>query len=108
VGCDCYKRMRMGYEPVRSDEVPGFEHYKMKSGEYEGQVGCNEMLLFKISKALYQEMMTYFHHEKPLEEEQMLKNNPALQDANAKTVEEAQGESDGFGTLARQKHAPVF
>lgn len=103
-----HKRMRMGYEQVTPAEVPGFEHYKMKSGEFEGFVAVNEMLLFKIPQQLYQEMMSYFHHEKPLEEEQMLKDNPALQDANAQKVAEASGDADGFGTLAKSKHAPVF
>lgn len=100
-----HKRMRMGYEPVKASEVPGFEHYKMKSGEYEGLVGVNEMLLFKIPQDLYQEMMSYFHHEKPLEDEEMLKNNPALVDEQARRL--AQGQEDGFADLGI-KRAPKF
>jgi hypothetical protein len=100
-----HKRMRMGYEPVKVSDVPGFEHYKMKSGEYEGMVSCNEMILFRIPTELYQEMMSYFHHERPLEDEQMLKQNPALQDEQARKILEA-GE-DGFDTLAVQR-APQF
>ena len=30
------KRIRLGYVPVKSDELPGFENYKVKSGEHEG------------------------------------------------------------------------
>jgi len=104
-----HKRMRMGYERVEVDEVPGFEHYKMKSGEFEGFIAVNEMILFKVPMALYQEMMAYFHHEKPMEEEQMLKdNNPAFQDANTRKLEDAKDDADGFGTLAKSRHAPVF
>lgn len=103
-----HKRMRMGYELVKAEEVEGFAHYKMKSGEYEGCVSVNEMLLAKIPLSLYQEMMSYFHHEQPLAEEQMLKDNPALQDENAKALDDAKGEADGFGTLAKSVHAPVF
>ena len=102
-----HKRMRMGYEPVMADDVPGFEIYKMRSGEFTGFVGCNEMLLFKIREEIYQEMMSYFHHEKPLEEEQMLKNSDALADAQARAV--ADGEDDGFKTLGvKPKTAQTF
>lgn len=101
-----HKRIRMGYEPVRAAEVPGFEHYKMKSGEYEGIVSCNEMLLFKIPMDLYQEMMSYFHHEKPLAEEEMLKNSDLLADGQAREVASSY-EENGFKQLA-QKRAPVF
>lgn len=101
-----HKRMRMGYEPVQSSEIEGFDTYKMKSGEFEGFVACNEMLLFKIQKAHYQEMMSYFHHEKPLEDEQMIRNNEALKDANAKAV--VSDPDDGFKSLGKSIHAPVF
>jgi hypothetical protein len=102
-----YKRMRMGYVPVRADELPGFEHLKMRSGEFEGIVSCNEMLLFKIRSELYQEMMEYFHHEKPMEDEQMIKASAALTDAQKRDVAQSI-EEDGFKQLAKQVKAPAF
>lgn len=103
-----HKRMRMGYEPVKADEVEGFDVYKMKSGEFEGFVACNEMLLFKIRSEIYQEMMAYFHHEKPREEEEMLKKSDVLNDANARPVISSP-EEDGFKSLAASvRQAPVF
>jgi hypothetical protein len=103
-----HKRMRMGYEPVKAEDVPGFEVYKVKSGEFAGMVACNEMVLFKIPHALYQEMMSYFHHEKPLEEEEMIKKqNEALNDPNAKSVT-AHSEDDGFKSIGKPKSAPIF
>lgn len=99
-----YKRVRMGYEPVKATEVPGFEVYKVKSGEYEGMIGCNEMLLFKVPNELYDEMMTFFHYEKPLEEEEMLKQNQALNDEQGRNV--ASGEEDGFNSLVRRVPKP--
>ena len=97
----------MGYEPVKVEEVPGLEIYKMKSGEFEGFVACNEMVLFKIRNEIYQDMMSYFHHEKPLEEEQMLKkSNEALNDANAQAV--AAPADDGFKSFGKPLKAPVF
>lgn len=101
-----HKRMRMGYEPVKAEEVKGFDTYKMKSGEFEGFVACNEMLLFKVKKELYQEMMAYFHHERPLSDEQMLRNNEALQDKQGRPV--AAPDEDGFKSLGKSVYSPVF
>ena len=100
-----HKRMRMGYEPVKASELGSFEIYKVKSGEYEGLVGCNEMLLFKIEKSLYQEMMHYFHHEKPLEDELMIKNS-LPNDTNAKAV--AGEDEDGLRSLGKVGRTPSF
>lgn len=98
-------RMRMGYEPVQVSEVPGFEHYKMKSGEHEGMVSCNEMLLFKIDNDTYREMLTHFHHDKPLDEEQMITNHEAVTTKNAVRV--ADLDEDGLNQLGRNVK-PVF
>lgn len=102
-----HKRMRMGYEPVKVEEVEGFETYKMKSGEFEGFVAVNEMILFKIQTPIYQEMMSYFHHEQPLEEEEMLRKSDALTDAQSRPATESQ-EDDGFKSLGKPRHAPAF
>lgn len=102
-----YKRIRLGYEPVKASEMPEFETYKMNAGEYEGMVGCNEMVLFKLPMELYQYYMQQFHHDRPLEEENMLKHNPAVQDKNAIRI--AEEEEDGFEALARKvDRAPKF
>ena len=63
------KRMRLGYIPVKADELPGFEDYRVKSGEHVGHISCNEMLLFKLPMDIYQEVMTHMHHDKPREED---------------------------------------
>lgn len=68
-----HKRMRLGYEPVKADELPGFEHMKVKAGEHVGFVACNEMLLFKIPEEIYQEIMLEQHHYAPLEEAEKIK-----------------------------------
>ena len=62
------KRIRLGYSPVMADEVPGFENNRVKAGEHVGYVACNEMLLYKIPMDLYQDIMSHFHHDAPLEE----------------------------------------
>lgn len=101
-----HKRIRMGYQPVSAAEMPGFEHYKMKSGEYEGMISCNEMLLFKLPLEIHQEMLEYFHHDRPMEEEQMIRNS----DVNTKTqnaVRVADLDDDGLLHMGKDVK-PVF
>lgn len=65
------RRQRMGYEPVKRSEMPGFDpsNGQLLAG-HDGFITCNEMLLFKIPEAKYQVMMNFFHHKKPLQEEE--------------------------------------
>ena len=103
-----HKRIRMGYEPVRVEEIPGFEHLKIKSGEYEGYVSINEMLLFKVPNDVYQAIMEEFHHYAPLDEEGKLKASAVLgqRDSNGKQLGMIEG--DGFNDLAGQVRTPNF
>jgi len=68
-----HKRMRMGYTPVKAEEIQGFENYRVKSGEMAGFVACNEMVLYKIPMDLYQEYMTEIHHYAPIDEQEKIK-----------------------------------
>jgi len=68
-----HKRMRLGYVPVKAEEVPGFENYRVKAGEHEGFVAVNEMLLFKLPNDIYQEMMQELHHYAPMDEQEKVK-----------------------------------
>jgi hypothetical protein len=105
------KRMRLGYVPVKADEIPGYEEYRVKSGEHVGFVSCNEMLLFKLPMDIYQEIMVYQHHEKPREEaEKILVQQESLQnqrDSNGRRLVSVEGE--GFGSIEQQStNTPVF
>ena len=42
------KRIRMGYQAVKPEEVPGYEHMRVKSGEFAGLISINELVMFKI------------------------------------------------------------
>lgn len=99
------KRMRLGYVPVKAEEIPGFEHLHMKSGEYPGCIACNEMILFKIPTDVYQEIMAEFHHHMPLESEQGLKQDALSQGA---AIESEKGAEDGFAHLAKSGRVPFF
>lgn len=67
-----HQRMQLGYEPVRADEVPGMEYASLKTGEWSGFIGVNEMLAFKLPQSLYERFMQEAHHDAPLREEDKL------------------------------------
>lgn len=104
------KRMRLGYVPVKADELPGYEDYRVKSGEHVGYISCNEMLLFKLPMDIYQEVMTHMHHDKPREEAEKIKiQQESLQgrDSNGRPLLNVEGE--GFGSIEQQPNkVPVF
>ena len=67
-----HRRMQLGYEPVKPEEVPGMAHATQKTGEWTGFIGVNEMLAFKLPMSLYQKFMQEAHHDAPLREEDKL------------------------------------
>ena len=64
-----HRRMQLGYEPVRPEEVPGMEYATQKTGEWAGMIGVNEMLAFKLPMNLYEMFMQEAHHDAPNREE---------------------------------------
>ncbi len=61
------KRIRLGYEPVKASDVPGFDAFSMKSGEWKGFISANEMLLFKIPLDRYQDItINHWSKKSPL------------------------------------------
>lgn len=70
-----YKRIQKGYELVKASEIPNWVQYRVDAGEYADCIAVNEMLLSKIPEELYQDIMSYLHHELPMEEEEMLRAN---------------------------------
>jgi hypothetical protein len=105
------KRIRLGYVPVKSEELPGYEDYRVKSGEHVGYVSCNEMLLFKLPMDIYQEVMTYHHHDQPRDEAEKIRvqvaNLQGQRDSNGKSLVNVEGE--GIGSIENQPNrTPVF
>lgn len=105
-------RMRLGYVPVKANEINGFDKTSMstmKGGEWDGFVSCNEMLLFKLPMDIYQEMMTEFHHNMPLEQEQnirqQIEHDNSQRDSSGKNLGSIVG--DGFNDMGRNRQ-PVF
>jgi hypothetical protein len=103
------KRIRLGYTPVKAEEIPGFENYRVKAGEHDGCIACNEMILFKIPEERYQDIMAHFHHDMPLEEATKIKvqaEQVVGRDSNGKSLGQIEG--DGLGNIDRPKPAPHF
>lgn len=66
------RRLQLGYTPVKPEEVPGWEHTTQKTGEWQGYIGVNEMLLFKLPLSLYERYMQELHHDAPRREDEKL------------------------------------
>jgi hypothetical protein len=65
-------RIRLGYEPIKPEEVPGWEYASIKTGEWMGFIGVNEMLAFKLPMTLYKRYMQAVHYDAPNQEEERL------------------------------------
>lgn len=69
-----FRRMQMGYTPIRPDEIPGFVGGFARTGSIQGVAGdviqVNEMVACKIPESRYQRLMTIRHHDRPTMEEQ--------------------------------------
>ncbi len=91
-----HKRMRLGYQPVMADELPGFEHLKVKAGEHVGHISCNEMILYKLPEEIYQDYMLETHHYAPLEEAEKIRVQQeqllAAQDRSGKSLIRQEGD----------------
>jgi len=103
------KRIRLGYIPVKAEDVKGFENYRVKAGEHTGYIACNEMLLFKIPMDMYQEIMAHFHHDAPLEEANKIKmqaEQAVGRDSRGRALGQVEGE--GIEQLDKPLPAPSF
>jgi hypothetical protein len=104
-----HKRMRMGYIPVKAEEVQGFENYRVKNGEQEGLVAVNEMVLYKIPEEVYQEMMQEFHHYAPMDEQEKIKVQQDqllnAKDSDGKRLGQVEGDGMNFD---QTREVPIF
>lgn len=101
-------RSRWGYEPVKSSDIPGFEAASIKTGEYAGCIGVNEMVLFKLPMRLYEKYMNEAHHDSPLREESKLSAvlEVIAQQAREKGAQVEMG--DGSAALGKAGRRPIF
>ena len=97
------QRIRLGYEPVKPEDIPGWEYASIKTGEWQGFIGVNEMLAFKLPMSLYEKFMMEAHHHAPNREESKLTETAEFMKQQA----EGQGSSivlgDGNKGLGEQR-----
>lgn len=105
-----YGRLRLGYELIKPEELPGFEHSSLKTGEYAGYIGINEMLAAKLPLHLYQEYMTELHYRQPMQEEEKLTEavQAAQQQAAQINDKALLMTEEGTATLGRAPATPNF
>jgi hypothetical protein len=104
-----HKRTRMGYTPVKAEEIPGFENYKVGGAEQEGLICVNEMVLYKMPQDLYQEMMVEMHHYAPMDEEEKIQVDQDqllnARDSNGRRLGMVEGEGMNFN---KPTQIPIF
>lgn len=91
-----YRRIQLGYEPVKADEIPGMAHASIKTGEYAGMIGVNEMIAFKLPLSLYERFMQEAHHDAPLREEDKLAEVAEMMREQAERAGTTMFEGDGM------------
>jgi len=81
-----HRRMALGYEPIKPEDIPGWGGGSIKTGEYTGFIGINEMLAFKIREELWRRFMTEAHHNAPEREAEKLTSAIDTLKENARRV----------------------
>jgi hypothetical protein len=100
---------RLGYRPVKYEEMRGWADANMRSasGEYAGCITVNEMLLMQCSESDYQRYMRIVHHEKPNEEAGRVKDmieamKADVGEQNVRRPDGVKPSEDGFAAMERQ------
>jgi len=101
-------RMRLGYEPVKPEDVPGWEATSIKTGEWIGFIGVNEMLAFKLPISLYEKFMQEAHHDAPTRELEKLTDTAEFLREQAEKTGSYIVEGDGMQDMRRNVGRPVF
>ena len=102
-------RQRQGYVIVKSDEVASFLSPSNRSGQFEGCVSFNELILMKIPNRLYQLYMKESHHTQPLEQERVIKEHiMQMPDKEGQNLARDTHEMTGINKLGQKRKEPIF
>lgn len=101
-------RIRLGYEPVKASDIPGWEFATQKTGEYAGFIGINEMLAFKLPQTLYEKFMLEAHHDAPMREDEKLTSTVDFLKQQATAAGGDIIEGDGIASLRESVDRPSF
>jgi len=98
-------RIRLGYEPVKPEDVPGWEYAALKTGDWSGFIGVNEMLAFKLPMSLYEKYMREAHHDAPMREEEKLTDTAEFLEQQAKSSKSRLTLGDGNLEIGEHRDA---
>jgi len=98
-------RIRLGYEPVKPEDVPGWEYATLKTGDWQGFIGVNEMLAFKLPISLYEKFMFEAHHAAPNREEDKLVDMTEFIEQQARDSKSRVDLGDGTADLGLKREA---
>lgn len=98
-------RLRLCYQPIKPEDVPGWEYATVKTGEWNGFIGVNEMLAFKLPLSLYEKFMQEAHHDAPNREEEKLTDTAEFMEQQARASGSKLYEGDGMGDLRDKRQA---
>lgn len=101
-----HARIRLGYEPVRPEDVPGWEYATLKTGDWQGCIGVNEMLAFKLPQSLYEKFMQEAHIDAPNREEEKLADTADMIRQQAAAMGGRIDMGDGTEELVRGNRVP--
>jgi hypothetical protein len=101
-------RMRLGYEAIKPEDIPGWESTSVKTGEWVGFIGVNEMLAFKLPLSLYEKYMQEAHHDAPLRELEKLTDTSEFLKRDAETTGSRVFEGDGTQDLRKNAGRAQF
>ena len=98
-------RIRLGYEPVKPEDVPGWEYATLKTGDWQGFIGVNEMLAFKLPISLYEKYMKEAHHDAPLREEEKLTDTAEFLEQQARASKSKLQVGEGNMEMGQDREA---
>lgn len=101
-------RARLGYELVKSDEVPGWDFATQRSSDYPGSVMINEMIAAKLPLHLYQMYMEEAHHHEPAALEGSIRNRLEQMSEDAKAAQGKVLIEDGMEEFFSNREKPDF
>lgn len=103
-----HRRMSWGYVPILSSDMPGWEYASLKTGEYAGCIGVNEMVAFKVPNEIYEEIMLEAHHRMPMEEEQKITSTLDAIREQAERQKSRVFLEEGTAELGKSGKTPTF
>lgn len=103
-----HRRISWGYEPIKASDIPGWEFASIKTGDWQGFIGVNEMLAFKIPEELWKQYMRENHHDAPNREGEKVTLAIDQMKENARRMGARLVETSGLSDVREKRSEPLF